>query len=331
MTIRGALLARQSDERTAFRELLTLLFGAPSAVRDRGVLTDSAADPGLFGPQSVTWWVVREPLLLASGSRALLMQLAHPLVAQGVADHSRFETTAFARGLATVRWIATVVFGTTAEATAAVAALREVHERVRGRLDSANATPSYAAGAAYSALDPAVGLWVHATLVDSMLCSYEALIGGLSRADADRFVREWNSVARLLGVLPDAPWRGRRDLDAYLESQLAGGWAEPVPAAVRAAHTVLAPPLPWAALGPVTLAVAFLSTGSLDARLRGGYGLPWSPAREALYRCVCAIGRLGIVLLPRRLRVSPLYHLAWSRSAVDGNLTTAARISKHRT
>ena len=50
-----------------------------------------AGDPGLFGPSSVAWRVGRERLLLAGGPAALLMQVAHPLVAAGVSAHSDFE------------------------------------------------------------------------------------------------------------------------------------------------------------------------------------------------------------------------------------------------
>src|SRR4030088_1209065 len=54
----------------------------------RHPLHDTDPDPGLFGPDSVTWRVMREPLLILGGGRALLMQAAHPLVAQGAIDHS---------------------------------------------------------------------------------------------------------------------------------------------------------------------------------------------------------------------------------------------------
>jgi uncharacterized protein (DUF2236 family) len=48
-------------------------------------------DPGLFGPDSVTWRIHREDALLLGGGRALIMQVAHPLVAAGVGEHSRYR------------------------------------------------------------------------------------------------------------------------------------------------------------------------------------------------------------------------------------------------
>jgi hypothetical protein len=51
----------------------------------------------LFGPDSVTWRVNREAILLLGGGRALLLQVAHPLVAAGVAEHSNFRTAPLTR------------------------------------------------------------------------------------------------------------------------------------------------------------------------------------------------------------------------------------------
>src|SRR5581483_3336536 len=121
-------------------ELSAVLFGAPAGSGIAPLLSDGDADPGLFGPGSVTWRVAREPFLLAGGARALLMQVAHPLVAQGVVDHSDYEHDPFGRLVRTVRWLVAVTFGTTAEARAASRQVRRVHAGVRGALQPGNAT-----------------------------------------------------------------------------------------------------------------------------------------------------------------------------------------------
>jgi uncharacterized protein (DUF2236 family) len=47
---------------------------------------------GLYGPASEAWRLNREAtILLGAGPRALLLQLAHPLVAEGVDQHSAFR------------------------------------------------------------------------------------------------------------------------------------------------------------------------------------------------------------------------------------------------
>src|SRR5437899_1662006 len=82
-------------------------------------LHDPAPDPGVFGPGSVTWRVMREPLLILGGGRALLLQAAHPLVAQGALDHSSYATDPFGRLNRTIHWVTMVSFGTSAEARTA--------------------------------------------------------------------------------------------------------------------------------------------------------------------------------------------------------------------
>jgi uncharacterized protein (DUF2236 family) len=277
------------------------------------MLGDRTPDPGVFGPGSVTWRVVREPLILLSGGRALLMQIAHPLVAQGVVDHSRFETEPFSRLLATVRWVMETVFGTTSEARAACYRVTEAHIPVHGVLATANATEHIAGSTPYSAFDSDLALWVHATLVESMLLGYQALIGRLTRAECDRFVREWDSVASLLGVRPAHPWRTSSDLYAYVDAQMAAGLVHPVESSRLAGRTVLNPPFPWPGLRPASHLLAFMTAGFLPPPLRGGYQLSWTATDQRVFDDLCAVSRALHPHLPRRLRMSPLYDLARQR------------------
>jgi uncharacterized protein (DUF2236 family) len=88
----------------------------------------------LFGPQSLSWRVNRETTLLLAGGRALLLQIAHPLVAAGVADHSRFEHEPLQRLWRTLDLTLTMVFGSAADALAPVQQIQRVHAHVHGRL-----------------------------------------------------------------------------------------------------------------------------------------------------------------------------------------------------
>ena len=131
---------------------------------------DRSQDPG-FGPELVTWRVMREPLLILGAGRALLMQAAHPLVAQGAIDHSAFATDPFGRFERTVEWVTVVCFGTTAEAREISQHVLRVHRRIAGVLPEENATPSVRPGRAYSAANPAL-CWVHGRRpADAMLSS----------------------------------------------------------------------------------------------------------------------------------------------------------------
>ena len=52
-------------------------------------------------------------LLLGAGPRALLLQIAHPLVAAGVADHSDFRSDPWRRLDGTLRSYLRIIYGST--------------------------------------------------------------------------------------------------------------------------------------------------------------------------------------------------------------------------
>src|SRR5438477_8172854 len=131
---------------------------------------------GLYTDDSITRRVNRENVLLLGGGRALLMQLAHPKVAAGVDEHSDFRAHPVRRLRRTVRMTMAIVFGDQKTAEAAALAVNRVHGRVRG--------------GDYQALDPDRLLWVHATLVDSALVTYERFVQRLSPGDREQLYQE---------------------------------------------------------------------------------------------------------------------------------------------
>ena len=145
------------------------------------------ADDGYFGPASATWRVASDLSAPVAGLRALLMQALHPLAMAGVDQHSDWRRDPVGRLAATSAYLATVTFGDRAAADRVAARVRRVHDHVKGTAD----------GEPYSASDPTLLLWVHATFVDSGLVGCE-LFG--TPADADAYVREMAISAALLGV-----------------------------------------------------------------------------------------------------------------------------------
>ena len=84
---------------------------------------------------TVTWKLNREVIVIAGWGRAILLQLAHPLIAAGVADHSSFRgslITSFKRLSSTVGAMLSLTFGTDEEAIAAAAGINGIHDRVSG-------------------------------------------------------------------------------------------------------------------------------------------------------------------------------------------------------
>src|SRR3954454_15058163 len=128
------------------------------------------ADPvlGFYGPDSMMWKINREAVLLGAGPAALLLQVAHPSVAQGVAEHSNFESDPFGRLRRTLMTTMDLVFGDGRRAEAAVRRLNTIHAGVRGE--------------DYRALDPALLLWVQVTLIKTSVEAYSRWVGPLSAA-----------------------------------------------------------------------------------------------------------------------------------------------------
>ena len=277
-------------------------------------LHDRTPDPGLFGPDSVTWRVMREPLLLLGAGRALLMQAAHPLVAQGALDHSNYAVDPYGRLERTVEWVTVVCFGTAAEATRATARVVAVHRRVKGQLPAATATTLLPAGTAYTADDLELLRWVHASFVETMLTTHDALVGGLDDDERDAFVREWDAVAELFGLPRRLLWRDASAMHAYVARQVQRGPARPGPGSRTVAETVLRPPVASLALRPAAEVLAFIAVGLLPDEVRRGYGLPWTPAHAAGHRAIRVWLRSARHAMPRRFRISPVYDLAVART-----------------
>ncbi|HXF73462.1 MAG TPA: oxygenase MpaB family protein [Actinomycetota bacterium] len=249
-------------------------------------------DPGWFGPGSLAWRVNAETVLLLGGGRALLMQVAHPLVAAGVADHSDFTREPFERLWRTVDTALTVVFGDSERAAAAVERVTEIHRRVRGSRG----------GVPYSALDPELLLWVHATLVDSSIAAYERFVGPLGPLELERYYLEMRRMGTAFGIPEDLHPPTYRDFVGYLERAIAG--LRIGEESRRVAREVLSPPAPLVLL-PLGLVSGLLSVGLLPARIRRGLGLRWGPGAARAFEVTSAAVRRAVPLLPDRVRRWP--------------------------
>jgi uncharacterized protein (DUF2236 family) len=190
------------------------------------------ADDGFFGPASVTWRVSADLASPVAGLRSLLMQALHPLAMAGVDQHSDWRQDPVGRLAATSRYLATISFGERAAAERAAAAVRRIHEHVRG-VDEVT-------GRSYAAGDPALLLWVHAALVESGLVVGQALGSPLSAADSDCYVAEMVVAAELVGVPRALVPASVAELDAYVASVRPD--LRCTPAAVQSMSYLLDPP-----------------------------------------------------------------------------------------
>ena len=264
-------------------------------------VTDGGARPGAVCP-GVSWRIHRERVLLAGWGRAILLQLAHPMVARGVAEHSVFTTEpwGWARRLhRTLGAMLSLTFGSAEDAAAAAGRINAIHDRVHGRLD--RAAGGQPAGAPYSAHDPALLAWVHATLLDSFLGAYRLFVGPLATVDADRYCVEASGIEARLGIPAGCLPRTEAALRAYLEVMLAGDTIQVTDTARALAREVLAPPVPYL-LRPALRLAALPAVGLLPPAIRAGYGLPWDARRARALAFVATVSRRGLPLVPPPLR-----------------------------
>jgi uncharacterized protein (DUF2236 family) len=249
-------------------------------------------DPGLFGPDSLAWRINAESILLLGGGRALLMQVAHAMVAAGVADHSDFGTAPFERLWRTVDSALTVIFGDSQQWRSAIERVHRIHSGVVG----------VRGGRRYSALDPELLLWVHATLVDSSIEAYARLVRPIPLAVRERYYLEMQRMGTAFGVPQEMHPPTYADFRGYLDRTISSLDIGDECRAV--ARQVLSPPAPFV-LWPAGIASGLLSVGLLPPPIRAGLGLRWNRGTERAFRAATAAVRSTLPLLPDRVRRWP--------------------------
>jgi uncharacterized protein (DUF2236 family) len=257
------------------------------------------------------WRINREAVLLGAGPAALLLQIAHPSVARGVAEHSDFETDPFRRLHGTIHTTMALVFGDGRAAERAVRRLNGIHSRVRGE--------------GYRALDPELLLWVQVTLIVTSVRAYELWVGPLSLPEKEQFWREARSVGVRLGIplsLSPADWS---TLMGYWQRMLAeDGPLQVTDAARRQAPMIVRPPLPLAPAALVDL-LALPAMALVPTRLREGFGINLTPLHERAARLLGLAVRAWVSVVPARWRSLPQANAAWRRARRAGRRPRRAR------
>jgi uncharacterized protein (DUF2236 family) len=214
------------------------------------------ADPGLFGPDSVTWQLHGDPIMWIGGVRALYLQALHPRAVRGVAQNSDFRRDAWGRLLRTASFVGEITYGTTLAAERAGARIRGIHRRL-------SATDPDT-GERYGVDDPDLLLWVHCAEIDSYLSVARRSGYPLTDAHADAYVDEQREAARLVGLDPAAVPADTKALARYFETVRPRLSA--TPEALEVVRFLTAPPVPRA-LVPLRLALWPAVAGTAFAAL----------------------------------------------------------------
>jgi uncharacterized protein (DUF2236 family) len=258
------------------------------------------ADAGYFGPQSVTWRVHGDPMMLVGGLRALFLQALHPRAMLAVSRHSSFRDEPWRRLMRTAKYIGVTTYGTKAEADDAAARVRRVHAAIP------------------DADDPELLRWIHCCEVDSFLQAARRSGMPMSDADADRYVAEQTRSATLVGLSADAEPTDVAGLHSYFADLRPD--LDLTPAAREAARYLLIPPMPgWVqALTPARGAwagTAGLAFGLLPAWARRMYRMPALPTGDIAATAAARAMRASLMLLPDRVRTGPALRAARERLA----------------
>lgn len=251
------------------------------------------ADPGLFGPSSVTWQMHGDPMMWVAGVRALYLQALHPRAVRGVMQNSDFRRDAWGRLMRTANFVGTTTYGTGEAAERAGARVRKIHSMLRA------SDPD--TGERYGVDEPELLLWVHCAEIDSYVHVLRRSGYPLTDAQADRYIAEHRVSARLVGLDPDAVPADRAEMAAYFEKvrpELAAG-----PEAHEVDDFLLRPPthpLLVPAREVLWRRVAHLAYASLPPYAHELYGRP-APRPAVVTRRLRATGAL-LRCVPARLR-----------------------------
>ncbi|HZD40062.1 MAG TPA: oxygenase MpaB family protein [Terriglobales bacterium] len=263
-------------------------------------MADSGPPHHYFSPDMMIWRIDREKALLLAGGRALLMQLAHPKVASGVAQHSHFEDDPLGRLHRTMSSMWSIVFDEVPAASAALERVKSVHKRVHGTVKAGESLP---AGAPYDALDVNLLLWVHATLIDSALLVYDLFVKRLTHDERSRYYEDSKILGRLFEIPESLVPPNLEGFNQYVNRMLTGDEVAVGPTAKSLAAEILHP-RPWI-LKPAGPLFRLITAGLLPEPLREAYGLRWDDRMRKYFSFVIKSAGWLIPILPGPVRIVP--------------------------
>ncbi|EOD65736.1 oxygenase MpaB family protein [Amycolatopsis vancoresmycina] len=231
--------------------------------------------------------------------QVLVLQVAHPVVAAGVRDHSDYTSDPWTRLLRTVASLSIYVYGGTAGAQVEAARLRSLHRSFTG----------VAEGRRYSALDPAAYAWVHATLVKAPVDAQRFFGVPLSDVDLEEYYAQMRGIGRLLGVRErDLPpdWAG---FERYYDAMVSGFGPNPTIETLLETFRTVAKPVEWVPDSwwrAVQRGQMFLIRATLPPALRAALGLQWTVSDQRRFARFAACVRVVGALIPAWVRTAPM-------------------------
>jgi uncharacterized protein (DUF2236 family) len=259
---------------------------------------------GLFGPGSMHWLLYREPGIILGSYRALMLQVAHPAVADGVRQFSVFRTDYLGRAERTFTNMISIYFGDRQSALRTGLGLYSMHGRIRGNISIADGSQEQRRS--YCANDPDLLLWVWATIVEATLFAYEKTCRLLSDEEKQQFYKESRSVATLMGVPSDQQPEDLNDFYAYFNEMVSGEVLRVDEVTLDLAAAIFQPPF---------FTAKTLAAGTLPARWRMAYQLDYPKGKRQCLNVLVFLTRVFRKLMPHPLGYTIPWYQAHYRVA----------------
>jgi uncharacterized protein (DUF2236 family) len=275
---------------------------------------------GLFGPGSVTWRIMAEPVIWVAGLRSLYLQALHPRAMRATWQNTGFADRgeAWGRFVRTAEFVRVRTYGSAAEAERAGRRVRKIHATLTG---------TDADGSTIRLDEPELLLWVHCGEVSSYV--EIARRGGmpLSAAELDMFVHEQRRSAALVGLDPAAVPATVADLASYYERARPGLYAcDEAKEALRGSFN---PPVPgqYLALKLIVPPLGTLAFATLPRWARKMYGTPGSPLTDVAATAALRACYQSTTHVPRQVLYFPAIAAARLRARGRGRSGPAAPAS----
>lgn len=256
----------------------------------------------IFDPTSITHRIHKEAALLLGGGRALMMQIAHPLVAEGVRNFSNFREDPLGRLWRTLELTLAVSFASATDAMRAVREIERAHAKVHGTLKE-DVGP-FAAGTRYRATDSELMFWVHATLVDSAILVYDRFVAPLSREDREEYYEGSKVTARVMGIEDEHVPSDYGDFELYLSDMLDSDVLTVGPSGREVADAVLYPKRPFG-LSQIIAPARLLTFEILPETLKERFETPSVPLASFAFGTLAEVSRAVLPWIPAPLRAMP--------------------------
>ncbi len=264
---------------------------------------------GFFGPDSMTWKIYREPTMLLGGISALLLQIAHPAIAEGVRKFSNFHEEYLYRAHRTFNAMAGFYFGSEELALKTARRLFQMHGMIRGNIG--RKVDGWWQVEKFCARDPELLTWVLATLVETSLRITELINGPLPRSEKEQFFQESKIIATLMGIPADQYPDDLTAFERYYQIILESNTLQVNPTNMRLSKIILNPPYGSNRIFRAMAAVF------LPEKFAQAYQLLPSPTEKKWIERFVNFLRFVLKFLPKFIRFAPPYHQAnWRRAKV---------------